>query len=572
MTFRSTARRRAALATGLCLAVTLSGCGFSDDSGGGKPGTVTMEYTNVSSLDPQRVSWGMWLDASALLEGLVVLNAKGDGVEPGVAEKWEPSADKRTYTFHLRDATWSDGKPVTAKDFEWSYQRLLTPSSAQAGTTQGAASYLPSLGLKGAQEFLTGALTDWSQVGVKATDDKTLVLTLAAPNTDFLIGLTHPSMLPLPRHVVEAKPQEWQKPESWVGNGPFTVKSWTVNSSMTLVPNEHYWDKGNVTLSQVDLNLTEDPKQAGVHFTSKDADIVSLPPADLPRFQEDDALAKQLVSIPDAFSNYLAVLHSQNPALEDVRVREALSLAMDREKIVKTCADCRPSYSLVPEKSVPGAREAAGVTEDVKRAKQLLADAGYPGGAGLPQVHILANQANPMLEAIVDNWQRNLGITAAVDVVETGVYVERRDQLQPADYIGFYSGSFAAPPTWRAWTATQWDPTAMQIFSISGADWPGYLTAKGNGTGLAYAAEHASPDATEFAEQVADGSAKPDEAAAEKLYREAARTRQDTYLVLPTTYVDQYYAVRSGISGVDMHVGYLLPFSFKGVSSELGTD
>jgi len=572
MTLRSTARRRAAIATGLSLVVALSGCGFSDDSGGGKPGTVTMEYTNVSSLDPQRVSWGMWLDASALFEGLVVPNKKGDGVEPGVAQKWEPSADKRTYTFHLRDSKWSDGKPVTAQDFAWSYQRLLTPSNSQAGTTQGAASYLPGLGLKGATEFLAGTLTDWSQVGVKAKDDRTLVLTLATPNSDFLLGLTHPSMLPLPKHLLEAEPQEWQKAENWVGNGPFTLKSWTVNSSMTLVPNKQYWDKGNVKLSQVDLNLTEDPKQAGVHFTSKDADIVTLPQPDVRRFQQDDTLAKQLVSVPDSYSNYLAVLHSQNPALEDVRVREALALAMDREKVVKTCVDCRPSYSLVPEKSLPGARKAAGLEEDVKRAKQLLADAGFPGGAGLPQVRILASQPNAALEAIVDNWQRNLGISAAVDVVETGVYVERREQLQAPDYIGFYAGAFAAQPTWRAWTATQWDPTAMQVFSVSGADWPGYLAAKGGGTGLAYAKQHASPEITQFTEQVTEAGGEPDSAAAEKLFQQAARTRQDTYLVIPTTYVDQYYVVRSGIGGVDMRLGYLLPFTFKGVTSELGTN
>lgn len=570
MRFRSRVRRGAVAAMGLCLAVTVSGCSFSDDdSGGAGPGKVTMEYTNVPSLDPQRVSWGMWLDSSALLEGLVVLNKAGDGVDPGVASEWQPSKDGLTYTFTLRDAKWSDGKPVTAQDFEWAYQRLLTPSSGQSGTTQGAVSYLPSLGIKGAADFLSGALADWGQVGVKAKDAKTLELTLAAPNTDFLLGLTHPSMLPLPKHVLEAMPQEWQKPENWVGNGAFTVKSWTVNSSMTLVPNKEYWDSDNVKLSGIDLNFTEDPKQAGVHFESGDADIVAVPPADVKRFQENADLKGQTVSIRDAFSNYLAVLHSQNPALEDPKVREAFSLAIDRENIAKTCADCRPSYSLVPE-GVPDARKHAGVEQDAKQAKELLADAGFPNGDGLPQVRILANAPNPMLEAIVDSWHQNLGVDAAVEVVETGVYVEKREQLQPADYIGFYAGSFASNPTWRAWTTTQWDPAAMQVFSVKGADWAGYLDAKGKGTGLAYAAEHASPEVTEFAEQAKEANAETDQTAADKTYQKAARTRQDTYLVIPTTYVDQFYAVRSGIGGVDMHVGFLLPFNFKGVTSELG--
>lgn len=559
---------RRAVAVGVTLGLAASGltaCSFSGSAGG--TGTLRMEYPNIETLDPQRVSWGEWLDGAALLEGLVTLNAKGTGAEPAVAESWDQSNDKLTYTFKLRDAKWSDGKPVTAQDFVFAYQRLLTPSKEGSGTTQGANTYLPSLGLAGAEDFQAGKLTDWNKVGVKASDPRTLQLKLAAPNADFLLGLTHPSMLPLPEHVVKAKPKAWERPENWVGNGPYVVKAWTLGSSMTLAPNKNYWDQDGIKLSAANLSLTDDPTQAGVHFQSNQIDIGTLPSTDAKRFQQDPNLKKQTVQLKDSFSSYLAVMHSKNPVLEDPRVRQALSLAMDRKGAARTCADCRPSYSLVPE-SVPGARAGAGVTEDVAQAKALLAQAGHPNGAGIPTIRILNNQPHTAPEAIVDSWQRNLGVKAVVEVVENGVYVSKREQLHPENYVGFYYGSFGEKPTWRSWTGAQWDPSFTAKFSLPGSKWDAYLKAKEAGTAREFATQNASPEAKRFGQLVARANAAPPGAGADTIWKQAARTRQDTYLFLPTVYTDTFYTVRSNVKGVNMRIGPLLPFNFKGVSVE----
>jgi ABC-type transport system substrate-binding protein len=344
------------------------------------------------------------------------------------------------------------------------------------------------------------------------------------------------------------------------------LKSWTLNSAMTLVPNPKYWDAGSAKVSQINLHLTDDLTQAGVHFQSKQVDVAMLLSPDVQRFQADPVLMPQLVPVRNEYSSYLAVLHSKNPALDDVRVRQALSLAMGRTTIVKTCTGCRPSYSLVTD-TLPGARQAAGVTEDVAQAKALLAQAGHPNGAGLPTVHIFVNNTpDPVSEAIVDTWQRTLGIKAKVDVLEGGVYVQRRQALQDADTIGFYSGSFGTYATWRSWTANLWDPGAVNKFSIPSAKWQGYLTAQTGGDPVAYAAANASPQATQFGALVTQAIANPDPAAATKLYQQAARVRQDTYLVLPTFYTDSTYAVRSTVTGIHPRLGPLLPFSFKGVA------
>ncbi|WP_163569582.1 peptide ABC transporter substrate-binding protein [Fodinicola feengrottensis] len=542
----------------------LAACSFSG-GGGADRLVVGGVHNDVSTLDPQVVTWGEWLDSAALLEGLVVLNSTGTGVVPGVAQSWTESADGLTYTFALRDTKWSDGQPLTAQDFLFAYQRLLKPSTAGTGVTQGARSFVPSIGIKGAQDFVLGKTKDWKSVGIQAPDDRTVRFTLASPNNDFLIGLTHPSMLPLPAHVLKAKPKDWEKPANWVGNGAYVVKTWTLNSAMTLVPNKQYWDQSGVKLSQITLHLTDDLTQAGVHYQSKQVDVALLLSPDVKRFQADPALRARLVPVRNAYSSYLAVLHSKNPALDDVRVRQALSLAMGREGIVQTCSACRPSYSLVSD-TVPAAREAAGVTENVGQAKALLAQAGYRNGAGLPTVHILVNNTpNPLLEAIVDTWQRNLGIKAKVDVLETGVYVQRRQALQEADTIGFYEGSFASYSTWRSWTATLWDPPSVKKFSIPSSKWQGYLTAQASGDPVAYANANASPPATQFGTLVDQAIATKDPAAAIKLFQQAARVRQDTYLILPTIYTDSMYVVRSGVTGLQPRLGPLLPFTFKGV-------
>lgn len=556
---------RELLAVLLTASLTLSGCSlFGDDSdtpSGSR--TLRMTFNNFPVLDPQVVTDGMWLAERGIFEGLVAQNEKGTDVVPATADKWDAAPDGKSYTFHIRDnAAWSNGAPVTAQDFERTYKRLLTPGgAATGGTTQGANSYQPALDIAGATRFLTGALKDWSQVGVKASGERELRFTLANPNPGFLMGLTHPSMLPLHMDSVEKEGQGWQDPGKLVSNGPFTVQQWTKNSSMRLVPNTHYWDKGNVRLDAIDIRFTDPgtPVNA-IPFENGEVDIHPIGDADLVRFQNDPKLSKLLHPIRSRSVLYLTKLRSQNPVLEDIRVRRALSLALGRDTLAKVIPGLRPGVSLVPD-TAPGWDAGLGLKEDLAEAKRLLTEAGYPDGKGLPEIKVLAGSPSPVVEAIVDSWKRNLGIQAKADIVEIGVYVQRRWEVQPKDYVGFYYGSFSSLPTWPVYVQTLWSPKNMQEFSLPPTAWGQYLATQQD-KALAPAdrnakldgllASNASPDTKQFAELATQASATTDQARQLELYKQAAKLREDQFLVVPVLWSDAFFALQSNVQGVDL--------------------
>lgn len=543
-------------------------------------GVLNIRYTNFPIVDPQVVTNGMWFCAAALLEGLVVADEAGTAAIPATAETWEVSADSTTYTFTIREgAAWSNGDPVTAQDFAWTYQRLLNPESAQAGVTLGANSYQPTLGIVGAEEYRAGALTDWNQVGIKALDDRQLEITLNTPNIDFLMLMTHPSMVAMHQATVEQLPQDWQTPENWVGNGPFAPTEWVVNSSMTLAPNEQYWDRGNVLLSQVSIALIEPgagTEGAGAAaYESDEADIVGLDAASIVQFQADPELSAELQTVEGDSVTYLAVLRSKNPLMEDVRIRQALALGIDRETIAKANPATTPGPSLIPM-SLPEWDDTATVPFDLEQAKALLAEAGYPDGEGMPEIKILAGLSNPVMEALADTWQENLGIEVGLDIVEVGVYVERRWAVQEDDYVGFYYGSFGSPPLWTAWAANLWGPQFTLEFSLPAEVWAEYQQIV-NDENLAPADKTArleeirqasgSEKAQEYAQTIQQARTEPDPEAALALYKQGAQLRQETFLFTPVVYNVSYYAVKPYVQGL-----HLLPGGFeyylKGISVE----
>ncbi|MEQ4205558.1 peptide ABC transporter substrate-binding protein [Actinopolymorpha sp. B17G11] len=574
------------LATG---AWSLTGCGLFDggdvegtDSpgkGGKDTSVLRISFVPVEVLDPQVITNGMWILTRGILEGLVTQNESGDDVVPAAATEWSVSPDNLTYTFQLRaDAKWSNGDPVTAHDFERTYQRLFTPAGTSAGgTTLGANSYQASTGIKGAEEFLAGVLEDWSKVGVKATSDRELVLTLANPNPDFLLALTHPALLPLHMDSVEAKPDDWQNPPNFVSNGAYAVQKWTKNSSILLVPNTHYWDRGNVHLDQIDVKLVE-PSATGtatVPYENDEVDILGISDADILRFQKDPELSKHLKSVSTYSIIYLAKLRSENPALDDVRVRKALSLGLGRESLAEVSPGLHPGLSLVTERTA-GWDDSIAVQEDIDEAKRLLAEAGYPGGEGLPEIKVLAGVQTPMVEAIVDTWKRNLGIKARADVVEAGVYVERRWQVQKGDYIGFYYGSFAGLPTWPTMVGTLWSPKDVQMMSLPADVWqryqkvladtklkPAQKTAQLN----AILAEESTADSRRLADLVTQAKAA-DESTQLELFKQAAKLREEQYLFVPVVWADIFFAVRPTVTGVQLRpypdFFYLKPLGLTG--------
>lgn len=565
---------------------SLTGCGLFDQSTPGGTGDgaagqnhLRITFTTVETLDPQVITNGMWILSRGLLEGLVTQNETGDDVIPAVAEDWRTSDDLLTYTFTLRsDARWSNGDPVTAQDFERTYRRLLTPSGGSTGgTTAGANSYQASTGIKGAVDFLSGVTDDWSTVGIEAEDAQTLRITLESPNPDLLLALTHPALLPLHMDSVEQKKDSWQEPPNFVSNGAYQVEEWTKNSSLELTPNKEYWNAKEVSLDRITVFLVE-PTASGtnsVPYENGETDILQVSDADVLRFQEDPKLTEHLHEVDTYSIAYLGRLRSEHPAMDDVRVRKALSIALDRKRLAEVVSGARPGVSLVTDRTL-GWDESIAVEESVEEAKQLLADAGYPGGKGLPEIRILSGVDSPLVDAIIDTWKRNLDIPARADTVEAGVYTERRWQVQKDDYIGFYFGTFAGLPTWPTMVGTLWSPEDIQRFSLPSEIWGRFqqieldeeMDADTKAKRLqALLTEHRSDGATELLDLVPRATREPDEKKRVEMFLRAAKIREEEYVFVPVGWLSVYFAIRPNVTGVSLRpypdFFYLGPLGLK---------
>src|SRR5690625_2098109 len=368
--------RRAVLGSGTAGAGLLAtGCSIFDedatgDSGGGEEGdrpTMRIVQTSgsVETLDPHYVGNAMIIVPAGLLEGLVFQDETATDVVPAAAESWAVSEDGLTYTFTMREgAAWSNGDPVVAGDAEWSFQRLLDPSGAAGNYAAGASSYLPGLGIMGAAEYQSGALEDWAEVGITAEDDMTLVIELESPSPDFLLLMSHYSMVLVHPPSVEEDQQGWQQPENWVGNGAFVPVSWEPNSSLVMDANPEYWDADAVEVGRIDLRLASDAPTNLLAFRNDDLDVITVSATTV---EEDPELQESVVAVEGYGTSYLQAMWGGHEAIRDDRVRRALSMAIDREAITEVSAG-QPGTALIPD-VVPGWSEELAVSFDVDGAK-----------------------------------------------------------------------------------------------------------------------------------------------------------------------------------------------------------
>ena len=531
-------------------------------------GHITIQHTNFAHIDPQSITFGMWLVQKGLLEGLVLQTPDGTDVRPAVAEDWEVSEDGMTYTFHFNpDATWSNGEPVTADDFIWTYERLLNPERGGGGVTTEASSYQSTMGIENATSYNSGAIQDFDEVGVTAVDESTLEFTLEAPNPGFVMGLTHPSMLPMNPDAAEGD-DNWQQPENWVGNGPYILTDWVPNSSMALERNEEYWDAENVALDTIDVELMEQGAiSTTVPFENQEVDIQGLgEPADVARFMNDPELSEQVYVLENSTTAYIARLHSQNDLLEDPQIRSALSLGLGREQIAGISETNEPASTLVSP-IVPGWDESLAAhdqmwgDEAVAEAQQLLADAGYPDGEGFPTISLLAGSDFNELDAIIDTWETNLGITVDKDVVEVGVYVERRAELHDEDYLGFWYGSFSGVSTWPYQVQQLWDPTFTREFALSAEGYEEYqevaddsdLSGTERNEQLEeILATQSDPHAQAYAEGVEAAGETIVEEEQHQILADAAAEREAAEIFIPVTWNSTVMVAQPRVQGLEL--------------------
>ena len=373
--------------------------------------------------------------ATALFEGLVTHHPETLEAVPGVAERWEISPDGLTYTFHLRkDAKWSDGKWVNTADFVASWQRALTPATA----CQYAYMLYP---IAGAEAFNKGK-GPWEQVGVVAKDPHTLVVKLGAPCAYFLDLCAFETLMPVRVDVIAAHGDRWSRAEHMVCNGPFKLAEWLPSQRITMLKNEHYWDRDFVKLEKVVALPYEDLETAFKLFQQGQCDWNTAVPA---------AKIDELKRMPEYYAtpylgSYFYRINVTKPPMNDVRVRKALSLAVDREVITRDIlkAGQIPASWFCPK--LPGYEPAKGLGFDREQARKLLAEAGYPGGKGFPELELLynTNEAHKQVaEVVAQQWKEALGITVSLRNTEWKVYlddVQRLNyQIARAGWIGDYT-------------------------------------------------------------------------------------------------------------------------------------
>jgi oligopeptide transport system substrate-binding protein len=340
-----------------------------------------------------------------LMMGLITVTADARPI-PGMATHWETSADGLTWTFHLRDAQWSDGEPVTAEDFVFSWRRLLNPATA---STYSYFLYL----VKNATAINASKLPG-TALGVRALDMRTFEVQLAHPAPYFLEMLTHTATMPLPRHVVEAIGQAWAQPGSYVGNGAFMLKKWIPNEYILVEKNPRFFDAANVALEQVYFYPTDDYGTALQRFRVGELDFQDRFPEQQFAWVKEN-IPQTFNPVPLLITDIIAFNHKRKP-FDDIRVREAINLALNREAITGRIlrAGHLPAYSVVPP-GITNYPHSAGLAfrslpygQRMERARSLMRNAGYDENRRLKTSYLIRATTAGIYRAVAAAIQQML--------------------------------------------------------------------------------------------------------------------------------------------------------------------
>ena len=362
---------------------------------------------------------------SALFEGLVVLANDGTTILPGVAERWEISPDGRTYVFHLRaNARWSNGDPVTAFDFRDSFLRLLEPRLGCEAADQ-------PFEFAGGRDYRTGRRHDPTAVGLRAPDARTFVLTLEQPAPYLLSVLANYPFLPVHRPTLEKfggwlnKGTAWTRAGNLVGNGCFVLAEWRPDQVIVVRKNPLDWAADRVRLREVrfypiaDRTVEENAYRAGqLHVTSW------VPFSKLDSYRQRQA--PELRSAAWLDTHYM-IFNTTRPPFQDARVRRAFSLAINRERLARDVQkdSSTPAHSFTFP-GTGGYEPPDDIHYDPAEARRLLAEAGYPGGAGFPTVEwmIAGSSSGELTEAIQQGWAKDLGVQVTLLNTEWKIYLD----------------------------------------------------------------------------------------------------------------------------------------------------
>lgn len=370
-----------------------------------------------------------------LYDGLMMPDAHGKPI-PGAAESYTVSKDGLVYTFKLRDEKWSDGTPVTADDFVFAWHRLVDPKTA----SDYAFFLWP---VKNAKAITDGKIKDLDQMGVKALDAHTLQVTLEHPTPYFVSSLIHHSTFPISKANFEKYGPDFVKAGNLVSNGPYMLKEHVPHDHITLVKNPYYWDAKDVKVDQVNYLPISDQSQELQRFQAGSLQIsYDVPTAQIPWIRQH--LGKQLHTAPYDGTYYYAFNLKHEPWASNPKLREALSLAIDRDIIVSkiTQSGETPSYSFVPPGTLnydvqQPAYAKWTQAQRVAEAKKLYKEAGYGPDKPL-NVEFLYNTNNVhkrVAIAVAAMWKQVLGVNTTLSNQEWKVFLQTREKLAWKDLV-----------------------------------------------------------------------------------------------------------------------------------------
>ena len=428
-------------------ALVLAGCGGGGSKSATKAGgkILTIELgPEVESIDPALNTTNDGANyLTYLFDNLLRIDKEGK-VAPSLAEKYEVSEDGLTWTFHLRDGLkWSDGSDLTANDFVYSWQRMIDPEVAApyAEITLGMLEgYEEAIGKPDADGKPT-IDPDVTKLGVEATDDKTLVVHMSSPTPYFDKLATFAALSPVKKDVVDANPDGWTlDPKTYISSGPFKLTEWKSGSYLMLEKNENYWNKDAVKLDGIKCLLMQDQNAAFSAYESGDALMIK----DIPT-QEITTLQKRSdYHLDPQLGTYFIDLNNTLDEFKDARVRQALSLALDRKYISETitAGTYTPASGFVSAGTSDwdGSLWTDNITDpsvyinvddfagNLAKAKELLAEAGHPNGEGLPTLTYSTNDSayhKKIAEYLQQAW-KELGVNVEVNIVEWKSFTPQR--------------------------------------------------------------------------------------------------------------------------------------------------
>jgi oligopeptide transport system substrate-binding protein len=406
----------------------------------------------IQSLDPQLAGGSVDHNVlCALFEGLITLDEETFQPRPGAAERWKISADGLEYTFHFRrGAKWSNGDPLTARDFLFSFRRALTPTF---GSEYKDALYP----VKNAEAFARGRITNFAAVGIRAPDEFTLELTLERPTPHFITVLRANVCFPVHAASVEGggarfddRTGRWTRAVPFVSNGPFRLREWRDHQHVAVEKNPHYWDASRVRLNEIYFHPSESIQAQELAFRAGQLHTTwDVPLAKVDAYRVD---APALLRVEPYFESYFIRFNTKHRLLADPRLRRALAYAIDREAIVKNIL--RGGQTVATALTPPGLggySPPAAVARDLSMARRLLAEAGFPEGRGLPPLELttISSEVNQRIaEALQQMWRRDLGLDVRIIQKEFKVLLDTLDTLDYTLARGRWIAEFPDPLTY----------------------------------------------------------------------------------------------------------------------------